>query len=123
MLFELSGYRIATAANGKEALGAVIQEQPDLIVLDLWMPVMDGLAFGKALANAGFTIPIVVLTVASDPAAYGKEIGAVAALKKPVDLAQLMAVISGLVPSDATAGAKSGFGHSTVRLWKRGHRR
>ena len=93
-LFELSGYRVATASNGMEALQAVIREEPDVILLDLWMPVMDGLAFGKALANARITVPIVIMTVSSDPATYGNEIGAVAALRKPLDHAELMAQIS-----------------------------
>ncbi|HSX32766.1 MAG TPA: response regulator [Candidatus Saccharimonadales bacterium] len=47
-ILETAGYSVTTAYNGKEALAAVANEEPELILLDMEMPVMDGLAFLKA---------------------------------------------------------------------------
>jgi CheY-like chemotaxis protein len=62
----LEGYVVATAANGKQALGLVSQEAPDAIVLDLWMPVIDGrgfLARCRALPTCR-NVPIIVMSAA-----------------------------------------------------------
>jgi len=42
------GYRVITAANGKQALARIAEEKPDLVLLDFMMPVMDGAATLKA---------------------------------------------------------------------------
>ena len=58
------GYRADTAANGREALAKMVQAQPNLILLDLVMPIMDGVDFLKALkVDEKASVPIVVLTV------------------------------------------------------------
>lgn len=55
---ELAGHRVITAADGSEAIGVVMREEVDLIVLDLVMPVMDGLEALGVLrdAKSGFKI-------------------------------------------------------------------
>src|SRR4051812_16259299 len=64
----LAGFETACAANGREALAAVRAKRPDLILLDLAMPVMDGLSFLRTMRASGDgPIPIVVLSAASDP--------------------------------------------------------
>lgn len=66
----LEGYETACAANGAEALAAVHRRKPDLILLDVSMPVMDGIAFLTALrahpSTAG--VPVILLTADSDKA-------------------------------------------------------
>lgn len=64
----LAGYETTCAANGEEALAAVRDSRPDLILLDLAMPVMDGVTFLRALKERGDRepIPVVVLSAASD---------------------------------------------------------
>ena len=67
---KLAGYATATAANGAEALALVHQEKPDLILLDVSMPVMDGISFLRALRAHTSTaaVPVIPLTADSDRA-------------------------------------------------------
>jgi CheY-like chemotaxis protein len=64
------GYITTTAPNGREALRALTTRPPDLIILDLLMPVMDGLAFLDVLRSylRWSALPVIVVTAVSDPA-------------------------------------------------------
>jgi DNA-binding NarL/FixJ family response regulator len=57
---------VARAANGQEAVDAVASTAPDLVVLDISMPVMTGLAAAERLRTTGSLVPIVFLTVHDD---------------------------------------------------------
>ena len=59
-----SGYRVSTASNGAEALAIAQKENPDLIILDLMMPVMDGYEFMRAYRSKRDT-PIIIRPPAS----------------------------------------------------------
>ncbi|MFN2449910.1 MAG: response regulator [Candidatus Baltobacteraceae bacterium] len=61
---ELAGYDVVTAANGKEALDVLDAMQPDLVVLDVMMPVMDGVETAKLIRRhpANTHVPIIMLT-------------------------------------------------------------
>ena len=63
-LLEISGYNPTTAVNGLDALAHLDSDQPDLILLDLMMPVMDGLSFLKELRNTDHwrDVPVIILT-------------------------------------------------------------
>jgi CheY-like chemotaxis protein len=64
-----AGYETACAGNGEEALAAVAARRPDLILLDMAMPVMDGVSFLRTLRGRGgpdAQIPVVVLSAAPD---------------------------------------------------------
>ena len=63
-LLEYEGYETASAANGAEALAAMRSRRPDLVLLDLNMPKMDGLAFlaEKAREPAAAGLPVIVVT-------------------------------------------------------------
>ena len=63
------GFEVTSAANGQQALDAIERHDPDLILLDMKMPVMDGWEFCRALESRNVRPPIVVLTAAPDPAA------------------------------------------------------
>lgn len=94
----LKEYRVATAANGKEALARVEQERPQLILLDMTMPVMDGWTFARALRERyGRGIPIVVITAVEDSQLRADELGAEGELGKPFTLEQLYDVVDDLV--------------------------
>lgn len=54
---EQGGFRVVTAADGKEALGTARRERPDLIVLDLTLPEMDGLDVCRALRRDSMATP------------------------------------------------------------------
>lgn len=78
------GYRVATAYNGKEALTVARCEKPDLIILDVMMPEMDGYAFMRA-HRAEQDTPIILLTarVDDDEKILGLELGADDYVTKP----------------------------------------
>jgi CheY-like chemotaxis protein len=67
-LLEQAGYLATTAANGKEAYASLYSAVPDLIVLDLMMPQMDGITFLRFLRQHHFwnAIPVIVLTGHAD---------------------------------------------------------
>lgn len=64
----LAGYETVCAVDGKEALARVAEGRPDLVLLDLAMPVLDGLGFLRAFrANpANARVPVIVLTAAAE---------------------------------------------------------
>ena len=64
LVLESAGYSVRLAINGLEALDLIYQQQPNLILLDLMMPVMDGLSLGQALRGDERTrdIPIVIFS-------------------------------------------------------------
>ncbi len=82
------------ARNGQEALEHLAAKRPDLILLDLMMPVMDGWEFSRRLAEqAGRLPPIVVLSADRNVGAKAKEIGAAGFLAKPFELADLLQMV------------------------------
>lgn len=94
-----AGHEVVTAENGRDALALAARSRPDLIVLDLRMPVMDGWAFAQEYrATPRPHAPIVVLTAARDAAQSAAEVQAEACLAKPFALADLLAVVAGLLP-------------------------
>ncbi len=78
------GYRVVTASNGREALSAADREKPDLIILDVMMPEMDGYEFMRA-HRAEHHTPIILLTarVDDDEKVVGLELGADDYVTKP----------------------------------------
>lgn len=89
------GYRTATAWNGEEALKRIAEAEPELVLLDMRMPIMDGWTFARIFRDRyGRRIPIVVLTAAEDSKLRAAEIGANGALGKPFELARLYEVVT-----------------------------
>lgn len=99
-LLESMGYRVLSAANGKEALGILDECQPCLILLDMRMPVMDGWEFCRVLDTRGPRPPppIVVMTAAPDPAARAAEVRAQQWLGKPFECDDLEATVHRFCP-------------------------
>lgn len=86
----MEGYPVETAANGKEALRLVNEVGPCAVVLDLWMPVLDGEGFARQLEQQGIQLPILVMTAAPNAARLAKELGAKGYLAKPFDIEELV---------------------------------
>ena len=85
------GHDVRSACNGREALALVERERPDLVLLDLEMPVMDGRTFIAELRAAGIDdVPIVVL---SGGAADAGDLG-VERVSKPLRLDTLLGLIA-----------------------------
>ncbi|MDQ3704774.1 MAG: response regulator [Chloroflexota bacterium] len=95
-VLEAEGHTARTASNGMEALERVMERKPQLILLDLMMPVMDGWEFIRALrTNREWTnIPIVVVTAVYDIKRTQQETGAVAVVTKPFDIDQIAEVVN-----------------------------
>jgi CheY-like chemotaxis protein len=88
---EDEGLPVATAADGRQALEQVRRHKPDLMILDINMPFMDGYMVAAALrATYGDEIPIITLTAAGQVADKARAVGAVDYLSKPFDLDDLL---------------------------------
>jgi len=95
MTLEDAGYSVRSARNGQEALDAVAERMPDLVLLDMLMPVMDGWQCARELrARYGRRIPIVVVTAAEHARASAEQIGADDVLSKPFDLSLLLRLVA-----------------------------
>jgi CheY-like chemotaxis protein len=88
------GYRTLAAGDGAEALGLLARADPDLALLDMWMPVMDGWAFAREVKARGIRLTIVTMTAAENARRWAGEIGADAHLAKPFDLDDLLGVVA-----------------------------
>jgi len=90
-------YRVARAKNGLEALERVDAERPDVILLDLMMPVMDGVTFAHALRMrpAVSDVPIVIISADGNPA-RAASVNARGYLAKPFDIDALLAHVAAI---------------------------
>lgn len=93
-LLEDEGYTVRTASDGLAALEVLRSWSPDLILLDLMMPRLDGQGFvAERRRTHQQDIPLIVLSARRDLEAEGALLGAVATLKKPFELDDLVAVV------------------------------
>jgi two-component system response regulator MprA len=94
-----AGYAVTTAADGAEALATVAQAPVDLIILDVLMPMLNGLDTCRALRGRGDPTPVIVLTArdAVDDRVAGLEAGADDYLVKPFALRELLARVNALL--------------------------
>lgn len=96
-----AGYEVMTAANGREALACVSSRRPDLILLDLMLPDIDGFGVCEILRRESATaaIPIVILTAwaTTDARSLGLELGALDYLTKPFSPRELTARVKRLL--------------------------
>ncbi len=93
-VLEEEGYRVVTAGDGREGLEAAEREMPDLILLDMKMPIMNGWEFAREFhARYDSKVPLVVLTAAEDAKRRAQEIGAVGWIGKPFDLDELVSIV------------------------------
>jgi CheY-like chemotaxis protein len=98
-VFEREGFEVVEAHNGAAALERVKEEEPDLVVTDLMMPVMNGRELIERLRADADTAGIPILVVSSN--ANAEVAGAAAALGKPIDLEVLLDAARSLSRKDA----------------------
>lgn len=105
---EQEGYKVVKASNGREALFAARQEKPDLIILDIMMPEMDGYEFMRLHRKERET-PIILLTakVEDDDKVIGLELGADDYLTKPFRPRELIARVRAVLRRTGIAEPKA----------------
>ncbi|MGG4265608.1 response regulator transcription factor [Peribacillus simplex] len=96
---EQAGYSVVTALDGKQGLQAAVDIRPDLVVLDLMLPKMDGLEVCKQLRQQKINIPILMLTAKDDEfdKVLGLELGADDYLTKPFSPREVVARIKAIL--------------------------
>ena len=98
---EFEGFETTTAADGKAAMEMIPDEKPDLILLDIMMPAMNGYQVCRELKENPDTssIPILMLTAKSQESDkfWGQEAGADAYVTKPFDMDELIAEMRALL--------------------------
>ena len=91
---EMNKYRVITASNGREGLEKALQDKPDIILLDVIMPIMDGFEMLEALSKQpeGKHCAVIMLTARSQPhdIARAKAYGIKHYIVKPFDLSELL---------------------------------
>lgn len=93
-----NGYDVLLAEDGEEALAVIRQHRPDLVILDVLMPKLDGLAVCRILREDGDHTPVLMLTARDDVAdrVAGLDAGADDYLPKPFALEELLARVRSL---------------------------
>lgn len=95
LFLEHKGYQAVSVANGLEALNHLQHSQPELILLDLMMPVMDGAGFLHTQQQDPqlAVIPVVVMSAAENIQAQTPKLSANSYLPKPIDFDALIALV------------------------------
>jgi DNA-binding response OmpR family regulator len=93
LYLQKDGYPVLTALDGQRALDAVRQRHPDLMILDLMLPGVDGFDICRIVRGEGYRMPIIVITArtAEDDRLLGLDLGADDYITKPFSPRELMA--------------------------------
>jgi two-component system alkaline phosphatase synthesis response regulator PhoP len=104
---ELEGYEVAIAADGVKGLAQVRALHPDLVILDLMLPKLDGYRLLRVIRADGYQAPVLVLTARGDEAdkVRGFRWGADDYVTKPFGLMELLARVEALLRRSAAASA------------------
>jgi DNA-binding response OmpR family regulator len=108
---EAEGYETLLAADGETAIRRIIEERPDIVLLDVMMPVVDGWGVLQRLADQGLNTRVIVLSAkASDgDVAHALELGAQEYVTKPFEPAALLLTVAHVLqssPADLDAGRR-----------------
>jgi two-component system response regulator MprA len=91
---EEEGFIVETAVDGPQGVERALSTRPSLIVLDMYLPVLDGAAVAEQLrAPAGKGPPIILITANDRPEEQAQRVGAAAYLRKPFDLDELLGLV------------------------------
>lgn len=95
-VFREVGYRVATAAHGQEAMALCSMEMPDLVLLDMKMPVMDGVETLRSMRHLYPELPVIFMTAVGDGERVNEvlSLGARNFISKPFDVFELRRLVS-----------------------------
>ncbi len=115
-ILEKNNYSADAVYNGAEALSYLDSGNYDVAVLDIMMPVMDGISALKALRASGSTLPVLLLTAKAeiDDKVLGLDSGANYYLTKPFDSKELLAAIRAITRTNTQVDSKLRFGNITL---------
>jgi two-component system, OmpR family, alkaline phosphatase synthesis response regulator PhoP len=115
---ELEGHTVEVALDGERGLSLVRASRPDLIVLDLMLPKMDGYLLLRAVRGEGLQMPVLILTARSDEAekVRGFRWGADDYVTKPFSLIELLARVEALLRRSRQAVSATESDDSAVRF-------
>jgi CheY-like chemotaxis protein len=108
-ILEAEQYRVSRARHGAEALERIGIERPDVILLDLMMPVMDGVSFAHALRERApsWDVPILVISADGNPQ-RAASVGARGYLAKPFDIDALLAHVAAMTSGGTSEPSRAG---------------
>jgi two-component system, OmpR family, response regulator MprA len=114
----LGGYEVQMAADGEQALEAVVESVPEAVVLDIGLPGMDGLELCRRMRRLGNRVPILMLTGrdAVSDRIDGLDVGADDYMVKPFDLGELKARLRALLRRASPERAAAELSFAEVRL-------
>lgn len=93
------GFSVVKAEGPEEARSLIAERPPDVAILDLLMPRVDGAEFYRALREEGFTAPVLVVSASNDVERIAADLGA-AFLRKPFDIDEFVAVVRRVAEAD-----------------------
>jgi DNA-binding response OmpR family regulator len=99
LALESEGYRVTTARNGLDALDCVRECRPTAVLLDINMPVMDGLTFARHARQEFGELPLIVMTAGTEAERCRREAGAADSLPKPFNLDELLDKVGKFAPA------------------------
>jgi two-component system response regulator MprA len=114
----LAGYEVDTAAGGEPGLARIAEQPPDVVVLDIGMPGLDGLAVCRRLRAGANRVPVLMLTArdAIEDRIDGLDAGADDYLVKPFDVGELKARLRALVRRASPGAADAAPSFAELRL-------
>lgn len=115
-IFEKNYYSVDTVYNGQEALDYIATGNYDIVLMDVMMPVMDGITALKKIRADGNQIPVLLLTAKSevDDKVIGLDSGANYYITKPFDIKELLAAVRAITRKEEQTDNRLHFGNITL---------
>ena len=122
--FTYKGYKVLTAADGEKGLDAALNAKPDLILLDLMLPKINGYEICRLIRQEGLDMPIIMLTAKSEESdvVLGLNIGADDYVTKPFSINELLARAAAFLRRTRKADTEDVVEFGDLRLDRAAHR-
>ncbi|MBN2163815.1 MAG: response regulator transcription factor [Pontiellaceae bacterium] len=122
--FAYKGYKVLTAADGEKGLDAALNAKPDLILLDLMLPKINGYEICRLIRQEGLEMPIIMLTAKSEESdvVLGLNIGADDYVTKPFSINELLARAAAFLRRARKADTEDVIEFRDLRLDRAAHR-